>query len=575
VSRPANRVLGARYRLISEIARGGMAVVWRAEDTLLDRLVAVKLLHPQFVGDPEFLERFRREARAAARLSHPNIVPIYDVGEDDGTPYLVMELVEGSNLKDRIRGSAPLADAEIRSIGAILASTLEYAHARGLIHRDVKPQNVLLGEDGRPRLTDFGIARAMASSGLTRTGAVMGSVQYIAPELARGRAAVPGSDIYSLGAMLYEMATGRVPFQGETDLAVALAHIEQTPAPPRSLNPRLAPDLESSILRALAKSPELRFANAAEFAEALRGGGTPQRRPPAVLSAAAAAEVTRRLPTQSRPAAQAAVAQRRTAAAVAAPPPPPQAFSRRTARPRPRGGSNSMVGLLVALAAVLVALGAGFYGLATLNRSNGSPPDPTPAPTVQPTPPPKPVAVPPTDTPVPPSPTPQPSDTPVPPTATVVPSPSPVPPSPTPAPPTPPPATPTPRTVAVPQLRGKTLEQAQSALSAAGLTVTVRGVNANVDKNVVSDQSPDVGANLAPGSTVSLQVGTGSTTIPEVANLPRDQAVRLLQTNSFRAIPRDVRDPRIPAGSAVGTKPAAGTPQPRNSDVELDISADR
>jgi serine/threonine-protein kinase len=556
-----------------------MAVVWRAEDTLLDRLVAVKLLHPQFVGDPEFLERFRREARAAARLSHPNIVPIYDVGEDDGTPYLVMELVEGSNLKDRIRASAPLADTEIRSLGAILATTLDYAHARGLIHRDVKPQNVLLGEDGRPRLTDFGIARAMAASGLTRTGAVMGSVQYIAPELARGRPAVPGSDIYSLGAVLYEMATGRVPFQGETDLAVALAHIEQTPAPPRTLNPRLAPDLEESMLRALAKSPESRFASAAEFAEALRGGGTQPPRATPALSPAAAAEVTRRLATQPQTVSQPGVAQRRTAAAaapaVAAPPPAPQAFSRRTARPRSPRGSNSMVGLLIALAAVLVALGAGFYGLATLNRANGSPPDPTPAPTAQPTAPAKPVAVPPTDTPIPPSPTPKPSDTAVPPTATVVPSPSPVPPSPTPAPPTPPPPTATPRTVVVPQLRGKTLEQAQSALAAAGLTVTVRGVNANIDRNVVSDQSPDVGTNLAPGSTVSIQVGTGSTTIPDVANLPRDQAVRTLQNNSFRAVLRDVRDPRIPAGSVVGTKPAAGTAQPRNSDVELDISAGR
>ncbi|MBV9131954.1 MAG: serine/threonine protein kinase, partial [Chloroflexi bacterium] len=197
------RVLGGRYRLISEIARGGMAVVWRAEDTLLDRQVAVKVLHPQFAGDPEFLERFRREARAAARLSHPNIVPIYDVGEDGGIPYIVMELVEGGNLKDRIRAAAPLPDAEIRSIGATLAATLDYAHHKGIIHRDVKPQNVLLGEDGRARLTDFGIAQAMASSGLTRTGAVMGSVHYIAPELVRGRTALPQSDVYSLGALLY------------------------------------------------------------------------------------------------------------------------------------------------------------------------------------------------------------------------------------------------------------------------------------------------------------------------------------------------------------------------------------
>src|SRR5579859_1295781 len=224
-----------------------MATVWEAQDTLLDRHVAIKLLHPQFAADPEFLERFRREARAAAKLSHPNIVPIYDVGEDaqTKTPFIVMELVEGGNLKEHIQRSAPLANAEIRSIGSALASALEYAHKRGLIHRDVKPQNVLLSEDGRPRLTDFGIAQAIASStGLTRTGAVMGSVHYLAPELARGRPASALSDVYAMGAVLYEMASGRVPFEADTDLAVALAHVEQTPATPRALNAGLSPDLE-------------------------------------------------------------------------------------------------------------------------------------------------------------------------------------------------------------------------------------------------------------------------------------------------------------------------------------------
>src|SRR4030088_157714 len=251
-----------------------MGTVWEAEDTLLDRHVALKLLHAQFADDPEFLERFRREARAAARLSHPNIVSIYDVGEDaqTGTPFIVMELVEGGNLKDRIRNRAPLADEEIRSIGAALAATLDYAHHRGIIPRDFKPQNVLLGDDGRPRLTDFGIAQAMTSKGLTRTGAVMGSVHYLAPELVRGRQAMPQSDIYALGAVMYEMATGRVPFEGETDLSVAVAHVEETPAAPRALNAHLAPDLERVILRALGKSPELRFPSGADLAAELRNG---------------------------------------------------------------------------------------------------------------------------------------------------------------------------------------------------------------------------------------------------------------------------------------------------------------
>jgi serine/threonine-protein kinase len=548
-----------------------MAVVYRAQDTLLERLVAVKLLHPQFVGDPEFLERFRREARAAARLSHPNIVSIYDVGDDAGTPFIVMELVEGGNLKDRIRQAAPLPDAEIRSIGATLASTLDYAHRRGIIHRDVKPQNVLLGEDGRPRLTDFGIAQAMASSGLTRTGAVMGSVHYIAPELVRGRTALPQSDVYSLGVVLYEMATGRVPFQGETDLSVAVAHVEETAASPRALNPRLAPDLEATILRALAKAPDQRYASAADFANALRVPSTGAARSPAVV-----AGQTQRLPTQAVQARPSAVVQRRATTAMAASTIAPAPVARHTARPKPkRGASNGIVGLLVALAAVLVALGAGFYGLATLSRGGILPPDPTAQPTLQPTAPPKPVAVP-TNTQAPtpqPTPTsqPQPSDTPEPPTPTPVPpTPSPLPPS-----PTPPPATPTPRVVAVPQLRGKPLDQAQAALAQAGLTLTVRGVNSNVDKNIVSDQSPDAGASVAPGATVALQVGTGSTAIPDVANQPRDQAVRTLLNSSFHAVLRDRRDPRIPAGSAIGTTPPAGTIQPRGAEIELDISAGR
>jgi eukaryotic-like serine/threonine-protein kinase len=423
-----------------------------------------------------------------------------------------------------------------------------------------------MGEDSRPRLTDFGIAQAVTSSGLTRTGAVMGSVQYLAPELARGQQASPQSDIYSLGVVLYEMATGRVPFQGETDVAVALAHIEQTPPPPRALNARLAPDLERTILRALAKQPEMRFASAAALGDALR------------REANGAADVTQRMPvaTAAFPApAGSAVARRRAAqAAMAAPAPVPVA--RRTTRPRGPGASNSMVGLLIALAVVLLALGAGFYGLASLSRQGLVPPDPTPAPTVAPTAPPKPAAVPsptaqptrepPSPTPVPPSPTPEPA------------SPTPVPPSPTPVPPTATPApqpSPTPRTVIVPQLRGRTLDQAQAQLTEAGLAVTVRGVNANVDKNVVADQMPTAGATMAAGGTVTLLVGTGSTAVPDVANQPRETAAQNLQNNSFRVTVRERRDPRVPVGAAIGTNPAAGTVLPRGSEVELDVSAGR
>ena len=557
----AGRLLGGRYRLIREIARGGMGTVWEAEDTLLDRHVAVKLLHAQFADDPEFLERFRREARAAARLSHPNIVSIYDVGEDveTRTPFIVMELVEGGNLKERIQRAAPLADSEIRSLGAALAATLEYAHRRGIVHRDVKPQNVLLGDDGRPRLTDFGIAQAMASKGLTRTGAVMGSVHYLAPELVRGRAALPQSDLYSLGVILYEMATGRVPFEADTDLAVALAHVEELPAAPRTLNAHLGPDLERIILRSLAKSPDDRFASTGELASELRNA--PAAPPAVALNARSRAEaVTQRIPTV--PPAPTATPRPRGKSAAPASVVPAGAFSRRTARPvAGRGAGGGVLALLLAAAAVLVALGAGFFGLATLGREGVATPIPTSAPTAVP----KPVVVA--------------SNTPVPATATATPSatptatstPSPVPPTSTPA----PQPSPTPRTIAVPQLRAKTLDDARITLQNAGLTATVRGVPANVDKNVVVDQSPDTGTALPPGATVTLTVGSGSTAIPDVANMNRDQAIKTLQSNSFKVTARDRRDPRVPQGNAIGTTPPAGTVLPRNSEIELSISAGR
>jgi hypothetical protein len=595
------RVLGGRYRLRHEVARGGMAAVWAAEDTLLERDVAIKLLHPQYARDAEFLQRFRGEARAAARLSHPNIVPIYDVGEDPDretrVPFIVMELVDGGNLKDLVRRAGRLPESAIRSIGAALAGALDYAHGRGIIHRDVKPQNVLLGSDDRPRLTDFGIAQAMAGTGLTRTGAVMGSVQYIAPELVRGKPATPASDLYGLGAVLYELATGRVPFEGETDMAVALAHVEETPAAPRALNAGVSADLEATIMRALAKQPDSRFKSGAEMASALRNGLS------SVQRSAVAESATQRISTvpgvasgaagvspKANPSAPAATAARR--AAVAAPAAVPRGRpangattqqARRTARPRsPRGASGGVMALLLAMTVILVALGAGFFGLASLSREGVLPPEPTLAPTpgrASPTAPPKPAALP-SATPAPAAP-PPPTDTPVPePSATPEPSPSPSPAAPSPSPvratPTRPAvASPTARLVPVTQLLGKTLAQAQAALKADGLTATVRGVNANVDKDVVAGQQPAAGTSLPPGGTVTILVGTGATTVPDVAGQPRDQATRLLQQNSFHVVSRQRRDDRVPEGIALETRPEAGTVATRETQIELWISTGR
>jgi serine/threonine-protein kinase len=577
----SQELLGRRYRLLREIARGGMATVWEAEDTLLGRRVALKRLHPQYAEDPEFLERFRGEARAAASLAHPNIVPIYDVSDDReaGTPYLVMELVRGESLKERIRRLGHLSEQQTREIGAAVASALDDAHRQGIIHRDVKPQNVLLGEDGRPRLTDFGIAQALSSSsGLTRTGAVMGSVHYLAPELARGQPASPRSDVYSLGAVLFEMATGRVPFSGDTELAVALAHVEQQPPSSRALNAAITPDLEAIIQRALAKSPAARFATAASLADALRGVADPEatRRvgvvAPAAQSRPRATRSAAEAPARPAAAAQAARAEYRRQAG-----PAPRA--RVTPRPASTRSGPGFLALLLALAAVLVALGAGFFGLASLSREGlGSPPEPTRAPTASTpsaTPPAKPAAIPTSTaasapaTPTPARPTAEPSPTPAPPTPTPVPAP---PPTPTPVPP--PPATPTPRAVSVPNLRGRNLQDAIAAANAAGLTVTVRGVNLNGEPNSVLDQSVAAGSAVPPGTTITLSVPTGNVAVPNVAGQSADQAARALAEQGFRlGNTRSRREPRIPAGVAVETQPAAGAVVPRGASVDLVISA--
>jgi serine/threonine-protein kinase len=271
------RVLAGRYELDEIVGQGGMATVYRAHDQALGRDVALKVLRDQYAADPEFVERFDREARGAARLAHPNVVDIYDVGSDDGMRYLVMELVEGENLKRLIRRSAPLPPALVIRLGREIAAALDYAHRRGLIHRDVKPQNVLIDAEGHAKLTDFGIVEAAGSAALTETGTVLGTAQYMAPEQARGRSVGPPSDIYSLGVVLYEMATGRLPFEGETPLAIALRHVQDEPTPPRRLNPSLPPALEAAILRAMAKDPARRYPSAAALAEELEGGPDPIR----------------------------------------------------------------------------------------------------------------------------------------------------------------------------------------------------------------------------------------------------------------------------------------------------------
>ncbi|MDW7738739.1 MAG: Stk1 family PASTA domain-containing Ser/Thr kinase [Bacillota bacterium] len=263
------KVLAGRYELIEKIAEGGMARVYRGRDQLLKRTVAVKILKDQMTGDAAFIRRFEREAQSAAALSHPHIVNIYDVGVEEGTYYMVMEFVDGINLKEYIREKGRLSISEALQITHQIAEALEQAHAAGVVHRDIKPQNILFSNEGKVKVTDFGIA--IAGDGVTVTvgDEIIGSVQYISPEQARGELAGKQSDLYSLGIVLYEMLTGKVPFSGESPVAVAMKHIQEHIVPPRRLVNDIPETVEQIILKAVAKDSAERYTSAAELLEDL------------------------------------------------------------------------------------------------------------------------------------------------------------------------------------------------------------------------------------------------------------------------------------------------------------------
>ena len=267
-----NRTFGGRYVVIERAGSGGMAEVYRARDELLGREVAVKVLSERLSGDKTFVERFRREAQAAANLNHPNVVSLFDFGADGNTYYIVMEFIDGKPLADIITAEGPLMPERAAEIGIDVSRALERAHAAGLVHRDVKPSNIMLNSSGQTKVTDFGIARALSREGeqtVTQTGMVIGTAAYLSPEQAQGSPVDQRSDVYSLGCVLFEMLGGRPPFTGDTPLSVAYRHVRENPEPPSTVNPDVPKAMDSIVMKALAKNPDNRYQSATEIREDL------------------------------------------------------------------------------------------------------------------------------------------------------------------------------------------------------------------------------------------------------------------------------------------------------------------
>ena len=398
------RIIGDRYQLGRVIGRGGMATIHEAMDLRLERPVAVKLLRPEAAADADLADRFRREALAATVLRHPNIVACLDTGTDDGQPYLVMDLVDGEDLAARLKRGGRLAPTHAARIGLDVARALGVAHVRGIVHRDVKPGNILLASDGRAMVTDFGIARLAADAEAARPGTTLGSVHYFSPEQAKGATTTPASDVYGLGLVLYEAMTGARAFGGETTDAIALARIGATPPSPRSIRPEVPVDLDAVVRRALAPEPADRYANGNAMATALE----------AAMQTADDASATTIVST---PVVADVVPEPSTH-----PERPARARPRTTAAPRSRRqgrGRSAPSGVLIALLALIGIVG-GAIAVAALpggsrTLDSGLPaseaavetptrtpkPTPTPSPTPSPTPKPTPSATPtPSPTPV-------------------------------------------------------------------------------------------------------------------------------------------------------------------------------
>ena len=507
-----------------------MATIYRARDAQLDRDVAVKLLRPEFGRDPDFLARFRDEAKAAASLSHPNIVAVFDFGEEMSDPYIVMELIDGQDLSSILRENGPLPPRQAARVSAEVAKALQAAHVRGIVHRDVKPSNILVGRDGRVKVADFGIARALDDSQLTLPGVTMGSVHYFSPEQARGEPATQASDIYSLGIVLYESLTGQRPFSGDGAAAVALARLTTTPPRPSAIRPGVPAALDQVVQRAMALDPAARYASAASMASTLEGWlADPATPGTAAVAGAAAAGV----------AIGAVGAAATVASAQARPNPvpyPPDAYARSTPPAAPvttsgspppppsadgegedDGGGSSPWGWVAGLLGIGILAIVGFLVFRMLTGGGGEEPSASPSESASGA------------------------------------------------------------TVEVPKFVDMTITDAQTAADAAGLVLVIAGTEerTDIDPDVVLTQDPAEGQPVAEGSEVAVTVSRGkvAVAVPDLRSKPRNEALQLIVQEGL-TVGEETKgfSPSVAAGSVMAQNPGPGIVVAPGTPVDYVIS---